>query len=239
MIHTRHSKGFTLIEILVVISIVSLLSSVVFASVSVARVKAIDARKVAESKQVQTALTLFYDQNNRMPGNYLASGSYSSTGGGTSIAFEDASDPNSASNQAYEASMRELVEGGFLGAIPYSPGGEPYGYYDYGPGSSAGAVFITGLSSMGDTSTGLPGSCRPFTSSPLVSIDNVYIYQFVTHATYHYEDGSICNYVHIASGPMIDPIDVDPTAVENACYNPSRNACDSSLTQEYCLCTPY
>lgn len=62
-----HSRGFTLIELLVVISIISLLSSVVFASVNGARAKARDAKRVADFKQIQTALEFFYDSQGRYP----------------------------------------------------------------------------------------------------------------------------------------------------------------------------
>ncbi|MDO8564484.1 MAG: type II secretion system protein [bacterium] len=57
-------KGFTLIELLVVIAIIGLLSSVVFASLNSARVKARNARRVSDLKQLSTALELYYDANN-------------------------------------------------------------------------------------------------------------------------------------------------------------------------------
>lgn len=59
--------GFTLVELLVVISIISLLSSIVLTSVNSARAKARDARRIADFKQIQTALELFYDQAGRYP----------------------------------------------------------------------------------------------------------------------------------------------------------------------------
>lgn len=62
-------KGFTLVELLVVISIISLLSSVVFASVNSARAKARDARRVAELNQIRLALGLYYDDKNAYPGD--------------------------------------------------------------------------------------------------------------------------------------------------------------------------
>lgn len=63
-------RGFTLIELLVVISIIGLLSSVVLASLNSARKKARDARRIADVKQIQLALELFYDKN----GRYIRSG---------------------------------------------------------------------------------------------------------------------------------------------------------------------
>lgn len=59
----RSQNGFTLIELLVVIAIIGILSSVVLASLNSARVKARDARRVADLKQIQVAEELFYDAN--------------------------------------------------------------------------------------------------------------------------------------------------------------------------------
>lgn len=69
---SQKKSGFTLIELLVVISIISLLSSVVMASLNTARMKARDAKRRAELKQVQIGLQLYYVTNN---------GTYPSTGG--------------------------------------------------------------------------------------------------------------------------------------------------------------
>ncbi len=65
--HKASHKGFTLIELLVVIAIIGILSSVVLASLNSARMKARDARRVADLKQIQVALELYYDANNKYP----------------------------------------------------------------------------------------------------------------------------------------------------------------------------
>lgn len=67
---TTQKRGFTLIELLVVISIIGLLSSIVLTSVNSARKKARDARRIADAKQIQIALGLFYDKY----GHYVRSG---------------------------------------------------------------------------------------------------------------------------------------------------------------------
>lgn len=71
MIHSHKNKnrhGFTLIELLVVVAIISLLSSVIFASLNSARAKAKDTRKIADLKSLQTALELYYNDNGKYPG---------------------------------------------------------------------------------------------------------------------------------------------------------------------------
>lgn len=61
----RHA--FTLVELLVVIAIIGLLSSVAVVSLSGARVKARDAKRLADLKQIRTALALYYDANSAYP----------------------------------------------------------------------------------------------------------------------------------------------------------------------------
>ena len=60
-------RGFTLIELLVVIAIIGILSSVVLASLNSARRKGRDARRIADLKQIQLALELYYDANGTYP----------------------------------------------------------------------------------------------------------------------------------------------------------------------------
>jgi type II secretion system protein G len=63
----RNSRGFTLIELLVVIAIIGILSSVVLASLNDARQKSRDAKRVADIKQLQLALELYFDSNGSYP----------------------------------------------------------------------------------------------------------------------------------------------------------------------------
>jgi prepilin-type N-terminal cleavage/methylation domain-containing protein len=57
----NNQKGFTLIELLVVIAIIGLLASVVLLALNSARQKSRDAKRVADVRQIATALELFYD----------------------------------------------------------------------------------------------------------------------------------------------------------------------------------
>lgn len=64
----QNEKGFTLIELLVVIAIIGLLSTLAVVSLNNARSKSRDARRVADVKQMQTALELYFND----VGNYPA-----------------------------------------------------------------------------------------------------------------------------------------------------------------------
>ena len=71
MFSKKSAKGFTLIELLVVIAIIGILSSVVLASLNTARLKSRDTRRIADIKQLQLALALYFDSNAAYP-NTLA-----------------------------------------------------------------------------------------------------------------------------------------------------------------------
>ncbi len=63
----KRNKGFTLIELLVVIAIIGILASIVLASLNSARKKSRDARRVADVKQIQLALEMYFDSNRNYP----------------------------------------------------------------------------------------------------------------------------------------------------------------------------
>ncbi len=61
------NKGFTLIELLVVIAIIGLLSTLAVVALNSARAKSRDSKRVADIKQIQTALELYFADNNSYP----------------------------------------------------------------------------------------------------------------------------------------------------------------------------
>lgn len=110
-------KGFTLIELMVVIAIIALLSSVVLASLKGAREKAVLSKTVAEMKSLQNALELYKNQFGIYPGIYESPG----------LSFNDDDMNNSPAyatlyvskdNEAFEY---ELVTRKFISKLPKSP----------------------------------------------------------------------------------------------------------------------
>lgn len=72
------NKGFTLIEMLVVVAIIGLLSAVVVVGLTGAREKARDSRRVADLREIQNQLELDYDSSTGYPADiqgYLDAGS--------------------------------------------------------------------------------------------------------------------------------------------------------------------
>ncbi len=67
MRNKKGERGFTLIELLVVIGIIALLSTLAVFSLNSARKKSRDAKRLADVRQIQTALELYYDDQKEYP----------------------------------------------------------------------------------------------------------------------------------------------------------------------------
>ncbi len=59
--------GFTLLELLVVMAVIGILSAIVVATLSGARLKGRDAQRIGDIKRIQVALSLYYGKNDGYP----------------------------------------------------------------------------------------------------------------------------------------------------------------------------
>lgn len=66
-VHARRYAGFTLVELLVVIAIIGILATIVLTSLSSARVKARDARRLKDLDTIQAAVEMYYRDNGHYP----------------------------------------------------------------------------------------------------------------------------------------------------------------------------
>lgn len=64
----KKNKGFTLVELLIVISIIAILATIVLASLDKARSKSRDTKRISDISQIQLALAAYL--NNASHGNY-------------------------------------------------------------------------------------------------------------------------------------------------------------------------
>ncbi|MEX2411132.1 MAG: type II secretion system protein [Candidatus Paceibacterota bacterium] len=63
----QKEKGFTLIEMLVVVAIIGILSSVILVGLNDARSRARDAKRISDIRQIQNGLELFYSDDQSYP----------------------------------------------------------------------------------------------------------------------------------------------------------------------------
>ena len=157
----RVTKGFTLIELLVVIAIIGLLSTLAVVALNSARQRSRDAKRVADIRQIQTALELGYSETSQYPsGTGVTLGNATNT---TSVLCKDST--SGAPTWKGSTSGCSTV---YMGLVPANPTPGGVGYYYVGTGTTAGYYILFTLEgNTGQLSTG--GNCanpNGITSSP-------------------------------------------------------------------------
>lgn len=135
---TTVRRGFTLIELLVVIAIIGLLASIVLASLSTARAKARDAKRLADIESVKLALELYYSDNGKYPPTQ--------------------SGPECAGNATCVGNLTSLTTGGYIGQLPADPTHKGTAYdYRYATDGTGYDIIVDGERLSG----GVAGWCHP------------------------------------------------------------------------------
>jgi prepilin-type N-terminal cleavage/methylation domain-containing protein len=109
---TTFSKGFTLVELLIVIAIISLLASMILSSLNTAQAKARDTRRQMDLDQVVKALSLYYAKN----GDWISTASGCGNGGNGNGWFSSPYSP-------YKSIAQCLVDAGFTSVPIKDPTG--------------------------------------------------------------------------------------------------------------------
>ncbi len=118
----RRRRGFTLIELMVVISIISLLSSIVLATVKTTQMKARDTRRKQDLHQIRIALNLYYNDKGYLPhtsNDYLGGDSNCGT-------WDYSSETGAGSGQTCTATagtkfLEFLKKEGYMSQVPLDP----------------------------------------------------------------------------------------------------------------------
>jgi len=132
----QKTKGFTLIELLVVIAIIGVLSSVVFVSMNSARMKARDAKRIMEIKQLATALEVHYQMQGSytIPENMCSDTSYGGLGQCGAAGGEGEWDANS--------DLRDLIRDNLIGVLPKDPINNANYKYTYEPWNAGQGGYV-------------------------------------------------------------------------------------------------
>jgi prepilin-type N-terminal cleavage/methylation domain-containing protein len=114
-------RGFTLIEILIVVAIIAILASVVLVGLGPTQREGRDSRRISDLAEVQNGLELFYNNCGFYPGSSPDNGSACPTDWGSGLP---------ASNGSYETMKAEVTGLAAIGVtqIPEDPSGGNFVY---------------------------------------------------------------------------------------------------------------
>jgi general secretion pathway protein G len=132
-------KAFTLIELLVVISIIGLLATVAVVSLTQARVKSRDAKRLADMRQVQNALEQYNGDYNGYPSVAAAT----TLGAGAAKAI--CNTPSAPAGTGLKALCAVTPEQTYMGLIPVDPvAASSYSYTSYATSAKVAGSCVAG-----------------------------------------------------------------------------------------------
>ena len=111
-------KGFTLIEMLLVISIIGLLSSIIFVGLQGARGRARDAKRLTDLVQFKLALDFYELSNSMIP---VGSSATFDTSRGEANTVDRCDDASAGGTWPPLSPLRTLVDSGYMAVLPTDP----------------------------------------------------------------------------------------------------------------------
>ena len=133
----KHKAGFSLVELLVVIAIIGILATLAVISLQQARKNARDAKRIADVKQIQTALELYFNDWQEYPSTLPFGSVSASIATGTNVymavlpsAPSPADGACSSANNTYKYKGAETDNGSYI--LSFCLGGKTGGL-DAGP----------------------------------------------------------------------------------------------------------
>jgi len=211
-------RGFTLIEILISISIIALLSSVIFYSVTEAKLKGEDSKRVSQVRETTNAIELYKSNNN---------GEYPFNNEGPGLYAEG--------SVTYNASMQKLVDAGTFPEIPKSSNGSSY-YYQQNDDNSGSLIAVLDSSKAqtefdGCVSSEIESDCSYDTETNVVE-DKEGTSRFYNLGSTSSDDGSIPEGEGVSDGtPEVSSLCGVGHNNPHADYSPNHSeACESGST---------
>lgn len=138
----KRNFGFTLVELLVVISIIGFLSSIVLSNLRSARSKALNVQRVTEIKQIQTALEYYYDKFGSYPATVsdvtASCGNWDTTTDGVFL-------PTLSTNGFFNSTLKDPADA-TCGNFAYYK--YPAGFFRTGCPAERGAFYVLGVRNM-------------------------------------------------------------------------------------------
>ncbi len=126
---TKQKKGFTLIEILIVVAIIAILASVVLVGLGPTQEAGRDARRISDLSEVQNGLELYYNK----------CGIYPSATAGSCVAVTLGSDGVS----AYKAMSAALIAQGIgVSSVPVDPSNVAPHQYSYAENGASATSYV-------------------------------------------------------------------------------------------------
>jgi prepilin-type N-terminal cleavage/methylation domain-containing protein len=130
----NYKKGFTLIEILIVVAIIAILASVVLVGLGPTQQAGRDARRISDLSEVQNGLELYYNKCGYYPGASSATD-----------ASCDASVPGGTVVAAYTYMAGELQAIGIgISSVPVDPNNTSPHQYMYATSGASGESYVLG-----------------------------------------------------------------------------------------------